>query len=385
MVTISCAGKFHAFNLAEQLEKHGLLSGLLTTYAYPKNTLMRRFTSRVDKEQIPVEKIRTAVPLAVGMKVWEKPVLWDALFDRWAAGQMANQRASKVFIGWSGMSLHALRKAKEQGKITVLERGSSHICYQDTILHDEYKKFGIRFRIDPRTVEKELKEYAEADYISIASTFVKKSFMEYGIPASKLVLNPYGSSSYFQRVDSGLPKGDNKFRVIYLGSLLIRKGLYYLFQALQRLHIPEDRFEAWFIGKVDDEIKSTVEKYARPNWKFFGHVNHYDLPKHISACDVAVVPSLEDGFGMVILQMLSCGVPVIATTNTGGPDVIREGENGHIVPVRDPDAIAGHIQVLHDDPARLARMKENAAAIGIREWSWDQYGERYADFIRKVV
>lgn len=383
MVTVSCAGKFHAFALSEQLHRHSLLSRLLTSYAYQKNTFMRRFAGRTDKEDIPTYKLSTFLPCAVGMKMYHSDHLWNEVFDRWAAGRTGHPENGRVFVGWSGMSLRAMRKAKGAGKTTIIERGSSHIRYQDRLLHDEYKKFGVRFFVDPRTVEKELIEYSEADYISIPSTFVKNSFLEMGVPERKLIQNPYGTSSHFKRVE--VENTDGKFRVLYMGSLVIRKGLVYLFKALKKLDIPEDKLEVWFVGKVDDEIKETVEKYIQPNWKFFGHMNHYDLPKYISACDVAVQPSLEEGLSMVMPQIMGCGVPVIATTNTGGEDVIEDGKTGFIVPIRDPQAIADKIQLLHDDPHRLQEMKAAAGATAGRDISWNAYGDRYAEFIKKIA
>ncbi|MEY3367895.1 MAG: hypothetical protein RI973_1050, partial [Bacteroidota bacterium] len=302
MVTISCSGKFHAFNLAEQLEKRELLHALFTSYAYRKNTLMRRFAGRIDKEAVPVGKTHTAVPLAVLMKLRQSPHLWNELFDRWVAGNIRRGDGSRAFIGWTGMSLHSLRKARRCGKVTVVERGSAHIQYQDRLLQEEYAKFGLRFRIDPRTVAKECREYEEADFISVPSLFAKRSFLEYGIPAEKLFLNNYGTSAIFQPAQA---TGERSvFRVVYLGSLTIQKGMVYLFQALQALDIPAGKLEAWFIGKIDDEIKDTVAAHRQPNWKFFGHVNHYDLPALLGQCDVGVMPSVQDGFGMVIPQML---------------------------------------------------------------------------------
>ncbi|TAK45339.1 MAG: glycosyltransferase, partial [Saprospiraceae bacterium] len=306
MVNVSCSGRFHAFALAEQLEMHGLLAGFYTSYAWQKNKLMRRFTSRVDKEQIPAEKIHTAIPIAAMMRMGIEPFVYNEIYDRWVARKIARDHRSKVFIGWSGMSLLSIRKAKEMGKAAIVERGSAHIQYQEKILAEEYKKFGIRFNIDPRVMEKEMLEYEEADFISVPSTFSKKSFLEYGVPASKLIVNNYGAGSLFKPAS---PEPKQVFRVVYLGSLTIQKGMVYLFQALHKLNIPGDKFEAWFIGKVDDEIKGIVEKYTQPNWKFFGHINHYDLPKYLTQCDVAAMPSIQDGFGMVIPQLLGCGMP----------------------------------------------------------------------------
>ncbi|MCB0518002.1 MAG: glycosyltransferase family 4 protein [Lewinellaceae bacterium] len=383
---VSCAAKLHAFALSEQLEKHGLLTALYTSYAYQKNTLMRRFTSRVDKEQIPPSKIHTALPVAIMMQRGVEAYVLSEHYDKWVARKLARRNDYQAFIGWSGMSLHALRQAKKDGKTTIIERGSSHIAYQDRILHEEFKRFDIHFNVDARTIEKELQEYEEADYISIPSGFVKNSFLEMGVSEDKLIHNPYGTASHFKKPENGqahiegVSKG--KFRVLYLGSLMIRKGLAYMFEAIRQLNIPEDQLEIWFIGKVDDDLKQTVEKYTRPNWKFFGHMNYYDLPKYIAACDVAVQPSLEEGLSMVIPQIMGCGVPVIATTNTGGEDVISDGENGFIVPIKDPAAIAGKIERLFEDKMLLGEMKAAAAEITKRDFSWDNYGERYAGFLR---
>lgn len=384
MVIVSCSGKFHAFNLAEELAGRNMLGGLFTTYAYRRNNWMRRFAGRVDKEEIPVEKIRTAVPLAVLMRLRQEPHRWNEWFDRWVAGRLPRYAGQRVFIGWSGMSLHSLRRAHTLGMVRILERGSAHIVHQDTLLREEYAKFGVRFRIDPKTVEKELREYEEADYISIPSLFARRTFLEEGIPEKKLLLNNYGTSSIFQRGPS--EPTDSVFRIVYLGNLTIQKGLVYLFQALRRLEIPPEKWEAWFIGKIDGEMQSTVEEYRQANWKFFGHVNHYELPGLLAQCDVGVMPSIQDGFGMVIPQMMGCGVPVIASTNSAGEDVIRDGSNGYLVPIRRADLIGEHLRQLYGNPEKLRRMKADAARdIQRQALSWSDYGDRYADHIRQLT
>ena len=88
---------------------------------------------------------------------------------------------------------------------------------------------------------------------------------------------------------------------------------------------------------------------------------------------------------MVILQMLGCGIPVIATTNTGGMDVIREGETGFIVPIRSPEAIAEKIRYCYQNPEQLQLMKMQAAASVREGFTWDDYGRRYAAFLNKLT
>jgi glycosyltransferase involved in cell wall biosynthesis len=382
-VIVSCIGKFHAFALAEQLQKHEILGGLYTSYAWQKNKIMRRFAGRLDKEVITSKQIHTNIPLAVLIKTIPKEYLWIELFDRWVSHRLTTNNNYDVFIGWSGMSLHSIQTAKRNGKTTVLERGSSHIEYQNSILKEEYAKNNQKFSIDSRVIEKELQEYDECDFISIPSNFVKKTFISKGVKDEKLIVNPYGAASIFQK--SGQVEIKSKFTILYLGGLTRRKGLIYLFDALNNLGIASNQFEVWFIGNVGDEIKRDVEYSRKENWIFFGHKAQHELPSLISKCDIAVQPSIEEGLSMVIPQILGCGIPVIATTNTGGENIIRDGETGFIVPIRSPKAIAEKIQFLYENPKLLATMKKNAADSVLSGFTWDDYGQRYVHFLNQIA
>lgn len=382
MVTITCSGKFHAFALAEQLQRHDMLTALHTSYAYQKNNWFRRLAGRIDKEAIPVQKIHTAIPLAFPMKMFPRNAyLWNNWFDRLTASRLGN-KSGKVLIGWSGMSLHTIKKAKKLGMITVLERGSSHIEYQNEILKEEYARYDRPFSIDQRVIEKELKEYEAADYIAVPSKFVYNSFAGRIGNTGKLVLNNYGAGKMAITPEPVLPA---KFRILYLGTLCIRKGAEYLFRALNQLSIPEQEYDVQFIGAIDPEVKQLIEKYRRSNWQFTGHINHYDLPQHLALCSIGIQPSLEEGLSMVIPQMLSAGIPVIGSTNSGGEDVIKEGQNGFVVPVRSPEAIAEKINWFFNHPGELSSMRK-VAAQGIRQGlSWNDYGDRYAAFLQKIT
>lgn len=382
MVIISCSSKFHAFALAEQMAKNGWLNGFYTSYAYAKNTLIRRFVKRVDKEEIPVSLIHTNLPLAFPIKLFgSKAHVWNDWFDRWVASRLTAN--SKVFIGWSGMSLHSLRAARKAGMITVLERGSSHIVHQHNILKEEYKKFGKEFAVHPTVMKKELREYEEADYISIPSFFVRDSFIQNGVPVEKLIVNPYGVSGFFKPAAS--PKTGKKFTIVYLGSLSIRKGLIYLMEALNQLELPKEDYEVWFIGSMQDEIKPFFSRYQKENWKFFGQINHYDLKQYLSQADVGIQPSLEEGLSMVIPQMMACGLAVIVTRNTGGENMIKNGVNGFVVPAASPASIAEKINLLYKDREILNDMKKAAGDIIFSDFTWDDYGKRYIDHLQHIL
>jgi glycosyltransferase involved in cell wall biosynthesis len=385
VVTISCSGKFHAFALAEQMERLGKLNRLYTTYAYQKNKLLAKIVKRIDKENIPASKISTNNLLAFPIKLAPRSVyLWNDLFDQWVASKITND-LGKVFIGWSGMSLHSIKKAQTQKMTTIVERGSSHIEYQNKLLRDEYKNFGIEFSIDHRVIKKELAEYALADFISVPSYFVRNSFIEMGVHQDKLIMNPYGAGKAFTDDVSMQHKKNDKFTIVYLGTLSIRKGLIYLFKALSEIEIPISDFDVWFIGRIDSELEATIKKYKKSNWTFFGPVDHYQLSAYLSKCHVGVQPSVEEGLSMVIPQMMASGITMIVTPNSGGENIIEEGRNGFIVPVRDSNALGRRIEVLFNDKILMNNLGNRAKDVIKSGFTWDDYGDRYQINVEKYL
>ena len=268
--------------------------------------------------------------------------------------------------------------------ITIVERGSSHILTQNKILQEEYKRFNKEFSINPSLIKQELKEYEEADYIAVPSYFVKDSFIAQGMPEERLFMNPYGANaSFYSRLS--LIKADNIFRIVYLGTLSIRKGLIYFFEAIKQLRIPPKAFEVLLIGSIAPEMEEMVEKYKQDNWRIIGHIDHYQLPAILGTCDIGVQPSLEEGLSMVIPQMMACGVPVIVTPNTGGQNIIDDGKNGFVVPIRDPQAIADKLQWAYNHPDDLQEMKKNVAESIVKDFTWESYGKRYSEFLKLIT
>ena len=382
-IKISCFAKLHAFNLAEQLDKDESLSIFYTAFYSKKNAFFRNWNRRVDKEKITNNKVTTAIPFAILRKLFGQEVLVNNLFDKWVAKQIQNDSNFDVFIGWSGMSLQTLREVKKLGKLVILERGSTHIKYQDKILHEEYKQFNRKFNIDSRVIQKELREYEECDFISIPSNFVRDTFIEYGVPEGKLIVNPYGTSNLFNNVTRSHKK--DSFIILYLGVISIRKGFKYFYESILELNIPNDNYEVWVLGDVAEEMKEYVNNIEIENIRFWGHIEHHQLPSIITLCDIAVQPSLEEGMSMVVLQILACGVPVIATTNTGAKDVILDEFNGFVIPIRSSSQIKDKIELCFNHPELLEFMKVNAANSIKDRFTWDAYGERYRRFLSTIM
>lgn len=290
------------------------------------------------------------------------------LFDRWVAAQMT---PCDVFHCFSGFGRRAHQVARRRhGAMTIVERGSTHIAYQDVLLREEYERWDVPFPgIDPRVIEKELQEYEECDHITVQSTFAWRSFVERGIAPSKLIKLPLGVDlRMFRRV----PKLDSTFRVMYSGSFSLRKGAPYLLEAIAALRLPN--FEFVINGTVAPEAEGLVRRYA-DKIRFLGTRSFDRLYEVYSQASVVVIPTIEDGFAKVITEAMACGVPVITTTNCAAEDVFTHGIEGFIVPIRDSTAIRDRILMLYEDPARQAAMGNAALARTLSSGGWASYGE----------
>lgn len=382
-VTISCCGKFHAFNLAEQLDKYGHLHKLITLYYSQKRKFLPLL--RNDLEVINPDKIVTNVfPFVLSNLINNTPFLKNFVssdistqfFDEWAKGQID---PCDIVVAWSNSALNTLRVAKSYGSITIVERGSTHILFQKEILEEEYAKHNIKTSaIDDNYVHYELAQYLETDYISVPSKFAKQTYIDRGIDPAKLIQVPYGVN-----LDIFKPvlKEDNIFRIISVGNFSIRKGIHYLLQAFSELKLKNS--ELVLIGPISSEIKTFLKKY-RDCYKHLGAIPHLQLYKYLSQGSVFVLPSIEEGLAMVIPQAMACGLPVICTTNTGGSDIIRDGIEGFNVPIRDINALKEKILYLYEHDEERKHMSENALKRA-KEFTWDNYGEKIVAEYKKIL
>ena len=377
-INISVGGKFHAFDLAREMNKRGYLNQLFTTY--PRQ--------EAGKYGIKDGNIKTNVKLEILNRGWRKmhgifQSTWNPQyficekFDKWVA---RNMKKSDICVAWSSYGLHTIRKVKKDGTITILERGSSHIEYQTEILREEYKKFCAPSRLAHQLViEKELNEYEEADYISIPSLFVKRTFLERGIPESKLIHVPYGVDiSKFKQI----PKKDEKFRVIFAGGMILRKGVHHLLKAFSELNLPNS--ELMLVGAISDEIKPFFKKYEG-KFKYIGRVPQSELYKYYSQGSVFVMMSLEEGLALVQPQAMACGLPIIATTNTGAEDIVRDGKDGFIIPIRDIEKLKEKLTYLYKNPNICERMGQSAKNHIQSGFTWNDYGEKMVEKYRKIL
>lgn len=377
-IGISSIGRFHMFDLARQLIRLGQDVSLFT--GYPRFKIDRDLQPFTKTHSIWVlaEHLRRRFPPAPKTTWWADRGLAD--FGPWLARSIGSLEID-ILDAIAGTGLEAGRILHQEGKPWVCNRGSTHILTQKQLLEEEHARWQVRRPyFSAEGLDRCLTEYAEADAIVAPSTFVKRSFVEQGVSADKMYLCPYG-------VDVSMfhpqPKEDDRFRVLFVGSYSVRKGIGYLFEAVRPL-VQKGIVELWLVGSADTEARDIL----RRNSDMFidkGPHPRSELFWFYSQASVLVLPSVEEGLAMVQAQVMACGLPVIATTNTGAEDLFTDGVEGFIVPIRDPKAIRDKIQWMLDNPVKRQEMGHAALQRVQSLGGWDTYGERCLAMYREVL
>lgn len=377
-VSVAVRQKFHGFQLAQQLEKNNCLNYLFTSLYGKVLGKDNSVGYTIDPKKIKTNIISAIYTYGLNNNGYYS----DDLFGKWVANKIEYE---DLIVTWGIQALPIIEKASKKNIKVALERGSAHVIEQRDILLAEYAALGIDSKhlensFSAKRMERELLEYDQADIISIPSSFVKKSFLKHGIAAEKLFMNPYGVNLQDFTCQ---PIAHSPFRIIYTGSISIRKGIHYLLKAFCRLNLKNS--ELWLVGKADKEIKPILAKYSHPNIFVFDAVPQKELSEFYNKCDVFSICSIEEGLAMVQAQAMACGLPVICTTNTGGDDLIEEGKEGFILPIRDVKAIEEKIEYLYCYRTECRAMGKNAAEKVESNFTWDDYGKRAVKAYGQII
>lgn len=223
-------------------------------------------------------------------------------------------------------------------------------------------------------------EIALADQIVVASSFTRTSLLDHFGPNLNVTVVPYGCPPAVTR--PARRDANEPLRLFYAGHLAQRKGVADLLEATGRLGFDWHLTLAGPMPAAVPEALRTALSDPRCNW--LGAIPHATLLEEMTRAHVFVFPSIVEGFGMVLTEAMACGLPVITTPHTAGPDLITSGREGFIVPIRDPDAIAGALTRLAEQEDRRQEMAESALEAA-RRLSWSAYESRIAKHVESWV
>ena len=281
-------------------------------------------------------------------------------------------RESDAFIFYRTEGYTTTQRLKKEGSrtICIMEEVNSHVDNQHSIMTEEYNKLGLgRYTEKIPDHEKRLKAYGVADYILCPSNFVVNSFIEKGFDPNRLLKVNFGFTPMASMDEPHKEDNSGTFRLLYVGQLNFRKGLRYAIEAFRQLKHPKKEFVI-----VGPKAGVTgLEKTAIPEGVVFtGTLKGEELKEQYRKASVFVLPSLEEGLALVQLEALSFGVPILITTNTGGDDIIRNGQQGFIVEPGNAKALAEKLQEMADDSTLLHCMSYEALKSAHAYGSWER-------------
>lgn len=254
-------------------------------------------------------------------------------FDRMVARRLHGKPAS--FVGFGGQSLHSFKRARtlKCERLTLLA-ANSHVDNVARQHADALRRWPLeRSWLNEAQRLKTVREYAMADEILIASDYSWKSFVDAGLPEKKLRRIHYRVDPRFTPRASA--PGDGIFRVVYIGSVTVMKGIPVLLEAFARL---EGDAELTLVGGT---TTSGMRRYLQA-WMHRDpriRLTPGDPLPHLQKANVCVHPSYEDNLAYAVLEALAVGVPVICSDRTGAKQHIHEDKNGWIVPTGDVEAL----------------------------------------------
>jgi glycosyltransferase involved in cell wall biosynthesis len=317
------------------------------------------------------------------------PVRLISFFDRpyyygakkkyldWIASQQLATGRYDLFHSWSGDCLRSLQVAKQRGIPSIVEIPTWHRdggknkverrkVAESATTSRGLKKWKARLLLERKRF---IEEYRLADLLLVLSERAANTFRVRGFPEEKLFYLPRGVD-----VERFKP-GDRpaKFRAVFSGALIKRKGIQHVLEAWHRLKLPDA--ELWLVGHVHDEAKPFLKQFWRDNIRIVGFA--HDPENYLSQGTVHVFPSQWEGSAKVTYEAAACALPQITTREAG--DVVRDGMEGIIVKPGDVDAIAAALQHLHRHPEIVQQMGSAARRRVAENFTWDHFRTRLLD------
>jgi starch synthase len=211
-----------------------------------------------------------------------------------------------------------------------------------------------------------------ADVIVVASNWARESLgLSDAAQAKPVITVPYGTPADEIAPRDQSPHGP--FTVLFAGQVGLRKGVPHLIEAWEKLKLSDARL--LLAGSVNLPRAYMIEHAA--SFQYLGALARAELLELMATVDLFVFPSLAEGFGLVIGEAMALGVPVLTTTNTGGPQLITDGNEGWCVQAHQVEPLIERIEWAYQNREQLYGMGQRARQRA-EQWTW-------ADYRRKLI
>jgi len=294
-----------------------------------------------------------------------------------------NSKITAVY-GYEDGALASFTKAKQLGLYCIYDLPigywkSARLLMQNEFEYNpDWSSTLTGFNDTQTKLNKKDQELALADVIFVASSFTKKTLEHYSGNLPEIKVIPYGFPEVNSKKEYVSLKG-RKLKVLFVGGLSQRKGISYLFDAIEGM---QHKVELTIVGNKAVANCSVLNQALKLH-HWIPYLSHDEVLSCMREHDVFVFPSLFEGFGLVITEAMSQGVPVITTDRTAGPDIIEDGVDGWIIPAGSSEAIKEIFTKILESPEiveKIGRAAQNKA----KNRPWVVYGQEMADALASL-
>ena len=310
-----------------------------------------------------------------------------ALHDRIVARRIAKTADSIDLIHvWSLGARETLKTAIRLGIPTVLERPNAHTRFAYEIVQKECEALGVMLppghehAYNSVRLHKEEEEYQLATRLLCPSEFVVKTFLDNGFRREQLVRHIYGYDESVYFPDPRPRNAGAGLTMLFVGVCAVRKGLHYALEAWLKSPASEKGtflIAGEFLPAYREKLQPML---SHPSVQVLGHRN--DVPELMRKSDILILPSIEEGFGLVIAEAMGSGcVPLASDACT---DIFTHMKNGLVHRVGDVDTIAEQITLLDRDRALLDKLRVGALEL-CPEITWNAAGRKLLSAYQETI
>ena len=298
-----------------------------------------------------------------------------------------NKKKINIIYSYEDCSLNSFKIAKENNIKTIYDLTSPYWRLKKKILEEE-KLFQPNWNLSSLEFTSEDKcrlkddEIFFSDEVIVASKFTAESLKLYN--KKKIIVNviPYGVACPEKKIINTREK-NTKFKILFVGRPILSKGIQYVIKSMSFLDFNWEIEIAGSIPEKPFQISKNLDIFFKsPNVKFLGQLNQTELFNKMQKSHVLLLPSLYEGFGLVLSEALSCGLPIITTENTGGKDFVKENNNGFITPIRDTSKTVEILYKLYEDEEFRKFISENSF-LTARDMTWKKYEDNLEKILNK--
>lgn len=400
-IIVAHPGRQHSFRIAKALKESGLLYKYVTTVYNKDNSLLMRLTklflskenqrraekrkcpSLLDDDVVQFCELDGLLLLALYridskrkfLKAYTRYI--SAKFQRKLVDYIIKEKVD-IVISYDTNSRYLFDALKKRAPHVI--RVIDHAHPNRHFLYHNYREHWNAVGNFVKTLEAcgyltdatKAAVYGEeaklANYHIVASSYSQKALEFEGISPATIFKIPYGvDKDKFLRIDRSY--SNQSLKALFIGDVNQRKGIKQLLDAAEKTFGTGICFN--IIGVGHESFPELFQAYA-PYVNYLGYVSFDELLAQLKNNQVFVFPTMGEGFGLVLLEAMAAGLPVITTPNCAGYDIVQDGVNGFIIPVGETTTLVEKLLWLKNNPEQLSTMSANAVRTA-KLFTWEKY------------